>query len=348
MSISLNESLLERCANDASGAVALHLRQELLPVEGRGAPFFPATFATDEKYNIDTLSDGTQVALIDSVGSQANRIEPIFLGEDLRGLVPQIDIAYGDAAKGTDGVVSLLEAGHRLGDAVIRSTALASEARAAFQALKRGDAEPIARLAPTSLVFGAWDSRDTGVKAPRLVQSVIRAYDVSRLSRSAQYVPAIDYQGLGLVADEESMKEKEKKGLAERGFLHVPSTGQHGGIIANGAIVRDVTLNLVALRRLGGGRADVTRRYLLALSLLAAIEPLDPFLRQGCLLVPDAETPAEWTLVERDGTRQSVTVDRDVIRSYAEAQASEFGVGESRTLTFDAKLAKADMGKGKK
>ena len=117
--------LLERFANDPAGPVALHRRQELLPVEGRGAPFFPPTFATDEKYNIDRLADGTDVALVDTVGSQANRMEPVFLRVENRHLVPQIDIEYGDAESETDGVVSILEAGHRLGDAVIRCTELA-------------------------------------------------------------------------------------------------------------------------------------------------------------------------------------------------------------------------------
>lgn len=348
MTTTLNETTLNRAATELTGPVALHLRQELLPVEGAGAPFFPATFATSEKYNIDTLSDGTKVALVDSVGSQANRMEPIFLQGPLRELVPQIDIAYGDAATGTDGTVSILEAGHRLGDAIVRCTTLADEARAAFQALKRGDAEPMAKLGPTSLVFGAWDSRDTGVKAPRLVQSVIRAYDVSRLSRSAQFVPAIDYQSIGLVADEESLKSKEKTGLAERGFLHVPSTGDHGGIIAKGPIVRDVTVNLVALRRLGGASADTLRKYLLGLALLAATEPLDPFLRQGCMLVPDTDKPGVWTLVDREGRREAVAIDREALRTYAQAQAAAFGVGPSRNLTFNAKLATEDMKKGKK
>lgn len=352
MSQSLSPDLLERCANDRGGPVALHLRQELLPVEGRGAPFFPATFATNEKYNIDTLADGTKVALVDSVGSQANRMEPLFLEEAFRDLVPQIDIAYGDAAKGTAGSVSILEAGHRLGDAVIRSTELAAEAHAAFVALGRNDPEPMAKLAPTSLVFGAWDSRDTGVKAPRLVQGVVRAWDVSRLSRSAQFVPALDYQHLGIVADDADLKATEKKGYAERGFLHVPATGEHGGVVAQGPIRRDVTVNLVALRRLGGAAHSALRRYLLGLALVAATEPLDPFLRQGCLLVPDTDTPGCWTLVERDGTRSEASVQRGAIGAWAQTQARGFGVAAPRQLTFDPKRAAADMkmgvkGKGK-
>lgn len=338
---------LERCAQSLTGPVALHLRQELLPVEGRGAPFFPATFAMDEKYNIDTLSDGTAVALVDSVGSQANRMEPLFLEAEHRELVPQVDIQFGDPAKGTDGTVSLLQAGHRLGDALVRCTELAEEAQAHFRALDRGDAGPMARLAPTSLVFGAWDSRDTGVKVPRLVQSVIRAWDVSKLSRSAQYVPALNYPELGIIEEEEKLKKDESKGLAERGFLHVPSTGDHGGLVAQGPIRRDVTVNLVQLRRLAAGEKTAElRAYLLGLALVAATAPLDPFLRQGCILVPDEDVPATWTLVERDGRRTAVTVDSGEIRRWAGEAARAFGVAASRTLRFDIKRAKEDANKG--
>ncbi|HFE45825.1 MAG TPA: type I-U CRISPR-associated protein Cas7 [Nannocystis exedens] len=348
MTTQLNPNLLDRCANDPKGPVAVHIAVELVPVEGEGAPFFPATFAMDEKYNIDTLSDGTKVALVDSVGSQANRMEPLFREEGYADLVPQINIAYGDVAKGTAGQQSILEVGHRLGDALIRCTELAGPAHEAFAAAKRGDAEPLARLAPTTLVFGAWDSRDTGHRTPRLVQSVIRAWDVSRLRRSAQYVPAINYQELGLVDDDDKLeKNKTKKNaLAERGFIHVPSTGNHGGIVAKGPIRRDVTVNLVALRRLKGAQNEETmRRYLLGLALLAATEPLDPFLRQGCLLVPKTESPAQWMLVERDGTRTPITIDREQLLKWAHEQAKAWKIDDDRELHFDAKLAKADMKK---
>ena len=343
-------SLFDRCAADPRGPVALHLAQHLQPVEGQGAPFFPPTFAMDEKYNIDTLADGTQVALVDSVGSQANRLEPVFLQPELQTLVPQVTIHYGDESQGTAGSVSLLEAGHRLGDAVIRCTELADEAHNAFLALKRGNAEPIARVAPTSLLFGAWDSRDTGVKIPRLLQSVIRAWRVSRLTRSAQFVPALDYESLDVIGDEASMKKAEKSALSERGFLHVPSTRDPGGIVAEGPILRDLTLNLVQLRRLGGtddANTTALRRYVLGLALVAATEPPDPFLRQGCLLVPDPEHAVTWMEVRRDGTRHPISLDRDAVLPWARAAAEAFGVGNSRELTFDSKRAKSDMAKRK-
>ena len=189
---------LSALADDQYGPVALHCHQTLIPVEGPGSLVFPPTYAPANHqgkpgYNIDELSDGTRVATIDSVGSQANRMEPVFLRarsgepENPRSqLVPQIDITYGDGK-----YVSILEAGHRLGDALIRSTHLKKQAQDAFIAfLDHNDATPLAQLAPTSLVFGVWDSRDTGAKLPRIIQSTIRAEDVEELTRSAQYTAA--------------------------------------------------------------------------------------------------------------------------------------------------------------
>ena len=82
----------------------MHLKQKLLPVEGEGTVIFPPTYA-DIGYNIDALSDGTKVSTIDSVGSQANRMEPTFkarLTDNSGKLVPQIDIGYGNEKQDLD------------------------------------------------------------------------------------------------------------------------------------------------------------------------------------------------------------------------------------------------------
>jgi CRISPR-associated protein Csb1 len=334
-----------------TGPVALVWKQQLEPVEGEGSVFFPPTYA-DVGYNIDRLSDGTRVATVDSVGSQANRIEPIFeraegSDSELTKLVPQVEIELGDGRR-----VSILRAGHRLGDAVIRSSALRDDAKAAFEAfLDTGDASAIARLAPTSLVFGVWDSRDTHAKLPRLVQSVIRAWDVDELTRSAQYVPAIDYAALEVFSEEEKAKQEgdPKTPLAKRGFVAVPATGALGGVIARGPIVRDVTVNLVAVRRLHAKTAtEELRRYILSLALVAATEPLDGFLRAGCLLVPKASAKDPWFEVARTGERSEVALEPKVVRSFAADAAKKFGVGKDRVVKFDPALAKADLKAGDK
>ena len=349
MTESLTDEQLNGLADDRDGPVALHLRQPLAPVEGSGSVIFPPTYADsplnqrDFGYNIDELSDGTKIAMIDSVGSQANRMEPVFLpakgGEPENpraSLVPQIEITYGNEKS-----VSILEAGHRLGDALIRSTALKDKAREAFEAfLDRGDVAPLANLAPTSLVFGVWDSRGRGAKLPRIVQSTIRAEDVDVLTRSAQYKPALDYAELEIFSEEEEKRKKEQ--LAERGFLHVPAIKTHGGIIARGPIRRDVTINLVALRRLEGENGQALRRYVLGLALVVATAPMDGFLRAGCLLTLDPDEKGVWHLVARSGERVPVDLNEETALSYARRATDAFGVGDSHRVAFDKKLAVQD------
>jgi CRISPR-associated protein Csb1 len=327
-------------ADDAAGPVALCLKQRLIPVEGEGGVIFPPTYA-EIGYNLDELSDGTKVVTVDSVGSQANRMEPLFKSERYKDLVPQINIRYGDGQ-----MLSILDAGHRLGDAVVRSTELAKEAHEAFVACRdRGDMHKLAKLAPTSIVFGAWDSRDTQAKLPRIVQSVIRAWDVDKLRRSAQYTPALDYAALEVFSEDEKRiaEGKKESPLAQRGFVHVPAPGAPGGVVARGPITRDVTLNLIALRRLNGESPGELRRYILGLALVAAIEPFDAFLRQGCLIVPDPDQRSSWELVGRDGKRVPVALTAELVVEFARLSAAAFVVGADRTLTFDKALAKLDV-----
>lgn len=343
--LALSYQNLNSWADDANGPVALHLKQKLLPVEGEGGVIFPPTYA-DIGYNIDTLSDGTKVATIDSVGSQANRMEPIFKREPYSKLVPQIDIQYGN-----DKSISIMEAGHRLGDALIRSTELQQQAQDAFKLLlDNNDASTIAKLAPTSLVFGVWDSRDTQAKLPRIVQSVVRAWDVDVLHRSAQYNPALDYAALEVFSEEDKQKAegRAESPLAQRGFVHVPATGALGGVVARGPIERNVTVNFVALRRLTGDNAHALRRYVLGLSLVAAIEPMDAFLRQGCLLVPDEKVLSQWSLVGRKGGREPIGLTESIAYDYATFAAAAFGVGDSKIIAFNKARAKKDVEDSKK
>jgi len=353
----ITNDIINGWASDLRGPVALHRRQKLIPAEGEGGVFFPPTYAYPDKapyrYCVDELSDGTKVVQVDSVGSQANRMEPMFKKAEpgrpenpLAKLVPQVEIVLEGERS-----VSILEAGHRLGDAIVRSSELKDVAQKAFQILlDKGDATGVAKLAPTSLVFGAWDSRDTQAKLPRIVQSVIRAWDVEVLTRSAQYEPAADYEALDVFSAEDKQRAEgdAKNPLARQGFVHVPAVGSHGGVVARGGIYRDVTLNLVALRQLDGPKGDLLRRYVLGLALVAATEPGDGFLRQGCLLTPDPTVQTEWTLVARDGTRAPVALDEAATRAYAEAAASAFGVGEDRRAQFQKDRAKADVTDSKK
>ncbi|HTU23317.1 MAG TPA: type I-U CRISPR-associated RAMP protein Csb1/Cas7u [Gemmataceae bacterium] len=336
------------------GPAALVIREHLIPVEGPDAVFFPAGFAPEEGadrdkskfqggYNIDPRPpspNGQNVCLVDSVGSQANRIEPLFAKEKYKRLIPQVVITAGEKQ------ISLLEAGHRAGDFVVRSTAVQAELHKAFKAVQAGNAEPLAKIAPTSLVFGVWDSRNTQAKLPRLMASTIRAYNVRPLTRSAQYNPAAEYEKENLLPPPAELKLTEKK-YGERGASHVPAPATHGGVIADGGIRRDATLSLAALRLLRAGTDEAKtlalRRYILGLSLVALTATASTYLRQGCNLVPDVENPRQFILVHGDGRRDPAAVTHDAALAFASEAAVAFGVGEDKTVAFDKELAKKDV-----
>ena len=339
------------------GPAALVVREYLMPVEGDGGVLFPATYAAAEDkskfpggYNVDTdTRTGRTVALVDSVGAQANRIEVMFLPDKYDGryakLVPQVVVEAGEKS------VNLLEAGHRAGDALVRCSSLAPDLQAAFKAVLKGDAGPLAKIAPTSLVFGVWDSRDTQAKLPRVVASTIRAFDVRQLHRSAQYNPPLDYAALDVFSEEEKSKAEgdTKSPLAKRGFVHVPATWSHGGVIADSGIRRDATLLLAALRQLRAGDDAAgtlaLRRYVLGLALVAFTHAPGGYLRQGCLLVRDPKRAAdnEFVEVRADGDRTACSITHDAALSYATEAAGAFGVGSDRKVPFEQARAVRDV-----
>lgn len=326
---------------------AIVIREPLVPVEGPDGVFFPATYAAAEDktfpggYNIDPPSGEKNVCLVDSVGSQANRIEPMFGKPDYSDLVPQVVIEAGEKK------VNLLEAGHRAGDAIVRCTALQRKLQDAFRELLKGNALAMAKVAPTSLVFGVWDSRDTQAKLPRLIAATIRAFDVQRLTRSAVYLPSTDYVTAGLVPEELDTGKGKDNPLAQRGYKHNPASAAHGGVTASAGIRRDVTFSLAALRLLSAGddaaQTLAVRRYVLGLVLVALTTPAQTYLRQGCNLVPDADHPRTVTLVRADGTRDALALDHSASLAFAKLAARAFGVGDSLTAKFDPDLAVKDL-----
>ena len=347
----LTNDTINSWADDKNGPVALHLKQRLMPVEGEGAVIFPPTYA-DIGYNIDTLSDGTKVATIDSVGSQANRMEPIFKCEPYAELVPQIEIKFhkkkNDNTEYTE-KRSLLDLAHRIADATVYSSpTLLEHVTKAFSALKQqGNAGPLCRLAPTSLLFGVWDSRGgSGEKRPRLVRSIIRAWDVQPLFAAAQFNSvwkALDPEQQAALEKEAKTKKTKlsKKGLADAPATFRPvsqAAAQHmkefrngspnperrtlGGVLTNGRIEREITINLVALRAIhGADEADTKsiRQYLLSLALIAATADIDLYLREGCHLRYADENA--WQAVPRRG---ATTVPVDLASETAQTKLLKY------------------------
>jgi CRISPR-associated protein Csb1 len=362
-------------ADDPRGPVALTCKQKLLPVEGEGGVIFPPTYA-DIGYNIDTLSDGAKVATIDSVGSQANRMEPIFAREPYSELVPQITIEL-HKKRDDDGTEyierrSIFDLAHRSADAVVHSCPeLAPIVSKAYLELRRhGDAGPLNSLAPTSLLFGVWDSRGgSGEKRPRLVRSIIRAWDVEPLFAAAQFNSIWKFLSEEQQAELEKEAKAKKTKLSKKGFSDAPATFRKvsqaaakqmpefrdgrpnpdrrvlGGVVANGPIERHITINLVALRNIRGTtdeRSREIRRYLLSLSLLAATADIDLFLREGCNL-RFAEDRDHWFAVPRRGVPTEIELlsSEEILLDYAKSAVVPFKEEWPKKLSYVFNLNEA-------
>ncbi len=337
---SVTLSQFDEWLEDGSDFAAVAMRQFLVPVEGKDAVIFPPTYPIDDNkagYNIDRFSDGTNVCQIDSVGSQANRMEPIFKRKAYRVLVPQVFVTADDQE------IALLDAGHRAADAIVRFSTLGPEIHQAYLAYReQGDAEPLARIAPTSIVFGSWDSRATQVKLPRIVRSVIRAYNVEELTRSAQYSTIA-----GQILTDGDAETKTEGSEAELGLAHVPAVKTHGGVRLrpdSGEIRRDGIVNLAGLRSLAApSEAETTavRRYILGLALISLTAPMEPNLREGCELVGDLDSESSWSLVSHDGTRVDVPISHEQATSFAKAASGAFNVPSDQIRgEFDREVAR--------
>ncbi len=334
-----------------SGIVALTFRQVLEPIEGPDVPIFPPTYPVpneggghrfDSPYTINETKNGTRICDLDSVQSQANRMEAVF-SADLADVVPLHAVQAGNHPP-----IPLTELPHRIVDASIRATGLAGKIREWMLALDSGDPEPLARVAPTSLVYGAWDSRDTQVRLPRAVRSEIRAHGISVLTRSAQYSGAFPQESLG-IGDREW--NRKKGGASSIGFAPTPSVDAAGGILVHGEIVHSASILLNVLRKYRvSGKGDLLANYLFGLAMGGLmIGARDYNLRSGCCLVPSG--PAEWQSITASGERRALEVSESAVceelrgaaRNWADATGTQLG-GEQEVHLYDPKAGNAMFG----
>ena len=330
--------------------IAIQMRERYRPVTlspEDPAVVFPPTYAPKEKnaksnYQIDTLPNGRSVVTIDSVGSQANRMERVFMNPDNCDLVPQLTVQF-KQPNAEPVEKNLLELSHRVADALVRyaDDTLSAPLCQAIHAYQGGDAGPLARWAPTSLVFGFWDSRASLVKVPRLLESVMRAWDVTPLTRSSQFIPAVRVKHLDILL---SLTDKE---LQDKGLKDTPATGSPGGVqLNNGSFVhRDLLINLEVLRTLHArpidGDSDPTptlHRYLLALALIAAQTPII-YLRQGTLLRRH-DRSLGLALTDNDSKLLETLPSLETLRTIARACRPSFGpLPDSIKARFEASKA---------
>ena len=319
----------------AGNAAAFCSVTDYQPAGGPGDKVFPPTYeggsyATEARY-----IDGEEVpcVLLDSVQSQANRMEMALLEEWEAGRAPlpviAVDFRGDDLPKPFR--VTSLEAPHRIADALLRDSELdgvmfrQSGPGRQLDTVDVRNAAALFELCPTALIFGMWDSTGprggSGVKFQRaLVSEIVGLHakqgrrtssrlDPAQIQRSAG--PVYRTQDGSWTLDQAESGERNSRGMR-------PSEVNHGNIapsIADGGFtiskaVQTTVLSLPALRRLrfplnGTGpdpQVDLAARTALAAQALFAatlVREQGADLRSRCLL--HATAPVVWKLLDRPG-----------------------------------------------
>ncbi|MCW5802245.1 MAG: type I-U CRISPR-associated protein Cas7 [Deltaproteobacteria bacterium] len=277
---------------------AVRVRQRLQPAGGPGDKVFPPTFGTGEnklKYALEDRCVGSddalkKVVLLDSVASQANRMEEALLAawESSALAFPVIGVDFAGEKELVDiGLVTTLQAPHRIADAILRDATNLDgnllfrdtpEGRAYTDATPR-NASAVYLLCPTALVFGVWDSTGhkggLGAKFARALTSEIvgigattgskvsSRLDPLAIGANVQVFHHKDNESEWTITEDEAKKEKGKPVPFSRGGKEnrgKPSAVNHSNIppsideLAGGVTfeyaLQTVVLSLPALRRL--------------------------------------------------------------------------------------------------
>lgn len=368
------EVTLEQLREFVTVDAALRRRRKLQPVGGKGDKIFPPTYPGEGRnapprhvYERRRLeSKDVWCVLIDSVQSQANRLEECLLEAVSDGIpVPHVVVDFSKA--GLEGIskITSLDAPHRVYDAILRDSLLGTEPfmRSAIgkrlAKAKAEDASAVLEISPTALLFGAWHSTGEGgglgAKFARCLVSEIIGIDVPMEESTNQRTGEIDVRTagrrtgsridpLGVLRKVEVFKGESgwstTAAAAGRKAKKVrPSEINHGNIapsvqplgVTCDHIEHSFVLSFAALRRLrfGDAKKDFTGRALLsALGLLALAEQDERgyALRSRCDLVCEGRAPLE--LVHADGTTEPVSIDRTSARKlYHEAFESAQSAG---------------------
>ena len=275
---------------DAVGGTAAAFRcvTDYQPAGGPGDKVFPPTYeggkyATEERIDPAT-GEMQQCVLLDSVQSQANRMELALLEAHRAGTVqlPLLVTRFDQEDLLKKFSVTSLEAPHRVADALFRDSLLIgtifrkSEKGRILDNAEVRNATGLFGLCPTALVFGLWDSTGPrgglGCKFQRALVSEIVGYDAVVGEKTGSRIdPAQIMLGAGplyvrgsegdavpnwTLNDESARVEQSKpKKLGKDGK---PSEANHGNVtpsITEGGFTlsrarQTTTLSLAVLRRL--------------------------------------------------------------------------------------------------
>jgi CRISPR-associated protein Csb1 len=342
---------------------ALRRKQVLQPIEGKNGKIFPPTYPEERRgqgprhvFERRRLN-GREAwcVLVDSVQSQANRLEEALLAALRDGVVamPYVTVDFRDAGLAGISEITSLDAPHRVYDAILRDSSLdgqpfmKSEVGIRLAEAKPGDATALLETSPTALLFGAWHSTGEGgglgAKFPRCLVSEIVAVDVpvedgSTDARTGEIEVRTSgrrtgsrIDPLGVLRRVEVFKGQNGwdvvKERAGKGAKQVrPSEINHGNIVPTvqalgitcDYVEHTAVLSFAGLRRLGFGgdeRDHAGRALLAAIGLLGLVE-LDA---RGYALRSRCDLVCEgrapFELVHADGSIDHLECDRETART---------------------------------
>lgn len=320
---------------------ALRLTIPLEPAGGPGDKVFPPTYEGG-KYAVERRKLGAEeveTVLLDSVASQANRMEQALRDawETGRLELPNLTLNFGEK-NAHIGTLTALDTPHRIADAILRDSLYQgvpfrqSRPGQSFTLARPHNATAVFELCPTALLFGVWDSTGPagglGAKFARVLVSEVVGIDAVAGKRVSSRLdplqialgagPVYEHPTDGWTLDErEALRDDKKKNEPRKKGDGKPSEINHGNVtpsIADGGYtVREArqlsVLSLAGLRRLRFPMAGQTQperdqaaRLLLAcLGLCAFRLQLEQGfdLRSRCQLVPTQ--PPQFELVSAVG-----------------------------------------------
>jgi len=334
-------------------SAALRLRRRLQPAGGAGDKVFPPTYEGG-KYALETRTiNGERLpcVLLDSVQSQANRMELALLraARADRISLPLISVDFGAQGLQEIGIITSLDAPHRISDAILRDSLFdgtkfrVSTYGKYLDSASTSNASGLFEICPTALLFGMWDSTGPrggmGVKFQRAIVSEIFAVNAELGVRTSSRIDPLQIQKNAgplytksdsewTLSEEEAQKDakglpvKWKKSGKPSEVNHgniVPSLEENSGGVTIDYALQTTVISLPALRRLhfpsNGIINDVcniaARATLAAMGLCGAslMARDDLDLRSRCLLIP--EEPANWEILDGDGSSRSFDLTAD-------------------------------------
>lgn len=246
-----NSMGFEKLMKAVSGtACALRSRASLQPAGGAGTKVFPPTYSgavyATEKRRLPDRNEPVECVLLDSVQSQANRMEEALQQAVDKQLInlPLIEVDFEPYFPGDNqsnemrlidpvGKISSLQAPHRIADAILRDSLLdgkpfrQTDVGRHIDRVSLQNATPLFELCPTALLFGMWDSTGPkgglGAKFERAMVSELVGIDAVYGVKTSSRIDPLGiqkkagplYQAMdgGWTLDESNAKKEKNKPL---------------------------------------------------------------------------------------------------------------------------------------